>query len=222
MGLARRAGLWALFVVAFPTLLNVLLPGRLPTGIVVYGAVIGALYGLIAIGLILVYRANNVVNFAQAGFGAAPAALAVVLITGKNWPYPVALLVLVLGTLAIGFLVEVLIVRRFAQAPRLILAVVTIGIAQLLAYVEFNVPVWVTGDVLPPADFPTPFSGYRFTFGGTQLSGDHIAALVVVGLAVVGLGLFFRLSRIGLAVRASAENAERASLLGVPVRRVST
>jgi branched-chain amino acid transport system permease protein len=221
-GLARRGALWALAVVAFPTVLNLALPGRLPSGIVLYGAVIGALYGLIAIGLILVYRANNVVNFAQAGLGAAPAALAVVLITGKGWPYPVALLVLVGGTLLVGLLVEVLIVRRFAQAPRLILAVVTIGIGQLLAYVEFNVPGWVTGDVLPPADFPTPFSGLRFEVGGARLTGDHVVAVVVVAIAVVGLGLFFRLTRIGLAVRASAENAERASLLGVPVRRVST
>lgn len=208
----------ALYLVA----LNVGLPGDLPTGIVLYGATIGALYGLIAIGLILVYRANQVVNFAQAGLGAAPAVLAVVLITGKGWPYPVALLVLVVGTLALGALVEMLIIRRFAQAPRLILAVVTIGVAQLLAYVEFNVPGWLTGQVLPPADFPTPFSGWRFEVGGVFLKGDHVVAILVVTIAVVGLGLFFRLSRIGIAVRASAENAERASLLGVPVRRVST
>ena len=219
---AARVAVIVFGVVLYPSLLNVLLPGRLPTGIVIYGAVIGALYGLTAIGLILVYRANQVVNFAQAGLGAVPAVVAVLLITSKGWPYGAALVVLVLGALALGAVVEVVIVRRFRQAPRLILAVVTIGIAQLLAYLEFWTPSWVTGNVLPPADFPTPFSSWRFTVGGTVFKGDHVVALLVVGVAVAALGLFFRLTRIGIAVRASAENEERASLLGVPVRRVST
>ena len=214
--------IWIAAIALYPSLLNLALPGRMPTGIVAYGAVIGALYGFIAMGLILVYRANQVVNFAQAGLGAAPATLAVVLVTTKGWPYWAALLVVVFGALALGGLVDFLVVRRFAQAPRLILAVVTIGIGQLLAYVEFNIPGWITGDALPPANFPTPFSTWSFEFGGTYLKGDHVVALMVVGVAVVALGLFFRLTRIGIAVRASAENAERASLLGVPVRRVST
>ncbi|HVF75658.1 MAG TPA: ABC transporter permease [Acidimicrobiales bacterium] len=214
--------IWLAAIVVYPNLLNLALPGRMPTGIVAYGVVIGALYGLIAMGLILVYRANQVVNFAQAGLGAAPATLGVVLVTTKGWPYWAALLLVVVGSLVLGGLVDFLVVRRFTQAPRLILAVVTIGIGQLLAYVEFNIPGWITGDALPPADFPTPFSSWRFTFGGTVLKGDHVVALLVVGVIVVALGLFFRLTRIGIAVRASAENAERASLLGVPVRRVST
>ncbi|HVL80092.1 MAG TPA: ABC transporter permease [Actinomycetota bacterium] len=222
---APRLGL-AIRVVAGALLLrvglNLLLPGRLPMGILVYGAVIGALYGLIAIGLILVYRANQVVNFAQAGMGAVPAVVALLLLTSMGWPYPLTLLFLIVSALALGATVEFLFIRRFSQAPRLILAVVTIGVGQLMAYFEFHTPRWLTGNVLPPTDFPTPFARVEFMLGGTVFRGDHVFAVVVVAACVAALGAFLRLTRLGIAVRASAENAERAALLGVPVARVST
>jgi branched-chain amino acid transport system permease protein len=211
-----------LAVLSVPAFLNLLLPDQRPIGVLVNGAVVGALYGLIAVGIILVYRANRIVNFAQAGLGAVPAVVALLLITDHGWPYFAAVPVLIIGSLLLGAAVEILFIRRFAKAPRLILSVVTIGIAQLLAYVEFHTPGWLTGDTIPPTEFPTPFSGFKFEMANTHFKGDHLVTLLLVGAAVAGLGLFFRLSRVGIAVRASAENEERASLLGVPVRRIST
>lgn len=210
----------AAVVVLLPVLLTLMLPGSRPVGVLLYGAVIGCLYGLIAVGVVLVYRANRVVNFAQAGLGAVPAVLALLLLTVKDVPYLLVLPVLVLGALALGALVEVAFIRRFTSAPRLVLSVVTIGVAQLLAYVEFQVPKWVSGDVLPPNSFPTPFSDATATIGGTVFSGDSLMAVLVSAGAVVGLGVFLRRTRLGKAVRASAENPERAALLGIPVRRV--
>jgi branched-chain amino acid transport system permease protein len=218
-GPALRVLLAALLL---PQILDLFLSGTRPLGVLLYGGVIGSLYGLVAIGLILVYRANRVVNFAQAGLGAVPAVVAVLLITSKGWPYLAALPVLVVGCLALGAVVEVVLIRRFATSPRLILAVVTIGVGQLLAYLEFNTPGWISGETLPPSTFPTPFSGFTFELEGAVFTGDHLAAVVMVALAVVALGAFFRFTRIGIAVRASAENAERAALVGIPVRRVST
>ena len=212
----------ALAVLLLPVVLNIFLPGSRPIGIMLYGAVIGALYGLIAIGLILVYRANRVVNFAQAGLGAVPAVIALMLITNRGWPYLTVLPVLVAGALALGAVVEIVVIRRFTHAPRLILAVATIGVGQLLAYFEFHTPGWISGKTLPPNQFPTPFSGFSFEFGGTVFTGDHLVTVLVVGLAVAALAAFFRFTRVGVAVRASAENAERAALAGIPVRRLST
>ena len=104
------------------------------------GAVIGCLYGLIAVGVVLVYRANRVVNFAQAGRGAVPAVVALLLLTDKGVPYLLVLPIMIGGALALGALVELAFIRRFASSPKLVLAVVTIGVAQLLAYVEFQIP----------------------------------------------------------------------------------
>lgn len=218
--LAQAVVAVAAVVVLLPVLLTLILPGSRPVGVLLYGAVIGCLYGLIAVGVVLVYRANRVVNFAQAGLGAVPAVLALLLLTVKDVPYLLVLPVLVLGALALGALVEVAFIRRFTSSPRLVLSVVTIGVAQLLAYVEFQVPKWVSGDVLPPSSFPTPFSDATATIGGTVFSGDSLMAVLVSAGAVVALGVFLRRTRLGKAVRASAENPERAALLGIPVRRV--
>jgi branched-chain amino acid transport system permease protein len=207
-------------VVLLPVALTLLLPGQRPVGVLLYGAVIGCLYGLIAVGVVLVHRANRVVNFAQAGLGAVPAVLALLLLTDKGVPYLLVLPVLLGGALALGALVEIAFIRRFASSPRLVLAVVTIGVAQLLAYVEFQVPRWVSGDVLPPNSFPTPFSGATATIGGTVFSGDSLMAVLVSAGAVAGLAVFLRRTRLGTAIRASAENPDRAALLGIPVRRI--
>ena len=211
----------AALAVGLPVALDLVLPGDLPIGVVLYGAVIGALYGLIAIGIVLVHRANRVVNFAQAGLGAVPAVVALLLVTDKGLPYVLALPVLVVGSLVLGAAVYLGIVRRFTSSPRLVLAVVTIGVAQLLAYVEFHTPRLISGEVLPPQVFPTPFGGFTFEFGGTVFTGDHITAVVVCAACVTGLAAFLRFTRVGVAVRASAENGERAALLGIPVQRLS-
>jgi branched-chain amino acid transport system permease protein len=80
----------------------------------------------------------------------------------------------------------------------------------------------VNGSAFQGTGFPTPFHRFRFVFGTATFYGDHIVILVAVVSLMVGLGLFFRYTRIGIAVRASADNSDRASLLGIPVRRVST
>jgi branched-chain amino acid transport system permease protein len=102
--------------------------------------------------------------------------------------------------------------------------VVTIGVGFLLLIFEFYAKQWVGGnlqDVLT-LTFPTPFQALTFRMGPATLTGDHLFAIAVVGALVVALGAFFKFTDIGIAVRASAENGERASLLGIPVKRVAT
>ena len=94
-----------------------------PAGVLVFGALIGLLYGMVALGLILIYRANRIINFAQAEMGAVAAVLAVLLIKVQHVPYLVAFVIAMVAAIASGWLVELLIVRRFATAPRLVLSV---------------------------------------------------------------------------------------------------
>ena len=124
----------------------------------------------------------------------------------------------------LGGAVEVTLVRRFAKAPRLILTVVTIAIGFLLLVLEFYSKQWVGGSLIDTVSltFPTPFTHFHWKVGVFIFRGDHFAPLVVVGALVLALGAFFKFTDIGIAVRASAENSERASLLGIPVKRVST
>src|SRR5207248_9227354 len=98
------------------------------------GVAYGALYALIAIGLILIYRTNRVINFAVAAIGAVPATLAALLVSVRHWSYWVAFPLVMIGGPLVGGIVEVTIIRRFGRAPRLILTVATLGIAQVLAF----------------------------------------------------------------------------------------
>src|SRR3954451_23477487 len=104
----------------------------IPNEIIILGLVYGSLYGLIGMGIILVYRANRIINFAQAQLGAVPAVIALLLIAKRGVPYMAVLPIVVFGAALLGAGTERLFVRRFAQAPRLILTVVTIGIGLVL------------------------------------------------------------------------------------------
>ena len=194
----------------------------IPFGIVLNGAVIGTLYALVGFGMILIYRATRVINFAQAALGSAPALAGLLLIAGRGWPYWSGVLVMLVGAALLGVVVESVFLRRFAAKPRLIVTVVTIGVSYALTLLESYEPQLLTSSALAPVSFPTPFSGFRFSAGGLLLTGDYLAVVVVAGAAAIGLALLLRYSRLGIAIRACAENADRASLLGVPVQHVTT
>lgn len=194
----------------------------IPRGVFLQGAVVGALYAMVGMGLILVYRANRIVNFAQAQLGAVPAVLALLLIARMGVAYGVALPIVFVGGALLGALIELVFIRRFHQASRLVLTVVTIGVGFLLLVMEYFTKVWVQGETRIIAEFPTPFRGIVFDIGIVRFTGDHVVTLVVVAASVAAVGAILRYTDIGIAIRASAENGDRAALLGIPVRRVST
>ena len=201
--------------------LGIPVPTGVTLGILINGAILGMLYSLLAFGLILVYRANRIINFAHAGLGLVPAVTALLLVTNRNWPYPVSLTVMLVGSALVGGVVE-LIMRRFTNSPRLIATVFTIGLAQIFVYLELKLPSWVGGKPGLPFNFPTPYTNFKVTIGGIIFNGDYFAIVVATAAVCAGLAAFLRFTRAGIAVRASAENADRASLLGVPVARLST
>ena len=197
-------------------------PNGVPFGNLVEGAVFGLLYSLPAFGLILVYRAQRIINFAQAALGSSGAVLGLLLIAQVRAPYAVGLLTALTFGALLGGLTERFVLTRFAARSRLILTVATIGIGQILIVGGIALPSLFGSSVLGSSQLPTPFDNLRFSIGQVVLNGNYVAIVVVTALVVGALSLFFRLTRSGLAVRASAENADRARLLGIPVQRMVT
>ena len=195
-----------------------------PKETIASGIPVGALYGLIAVGVILIYRTNKIINFAVAAIGAVPAILGVLLVTAKGQNYFVGLAVAVVGGPVLGAIVDLLVIRRFSQAPRLILTVATIGVAQILAFVGIYLPIWFGSDDGVAQKLLSPWREFRVdnAQGTLIFDGDYVFAVVVVVVFAAALAVFFRATRLGIALRASAENADRAALLGIPVRRVQT
>jgi len=194
-----------------------------PNALFLFGIATGSLYGLIAVGIILIYRTNRIINFAAAAIGAVPAIFAVLLQVLKGTPYWLTFVITVVGGLALGGVSDVVVIRRFRNAPRLILTVATIGIAQLLAFVAIHIPGWLGSEDIG-ANVKTPWASFRVETGSGNLlyNGDYIFSVVMVLALAGGLAAFFRFTKMGIALRASAENADRASLLGIPVTRVQT
>jgi ABC-type branched-subunit amino acid transport system ATPase component/ABC-type branched-subunit amino acid transport system permease subunit len=206
---------WVVGAVAFLVVVQ-LLWGP-PAGIVVQGALLGGLSALLALGLALVYRANRILNFAQGDLGAAPASLAVLLVVSAGAGWLVAFVTGLVAAMLLGALVELLVIRRFLRSPRLILTVATIGLAQVLAGLGLLLPRWF--DVAtPPQSFPAPID-LSFTIDPLRFGGNDVIAVIVIPLAFIGLAVFLRTSY-GAAMRGCADDADRAALLGIPVRRV--
>ena len=139
----------------------------LPREVLLDGAVVGALYALVGMGVILVYRANRIINFAQAQLGAVPAVVALLLIAKRGVPYLLVIPIVIIGGALLGGITEVTLVRRFSKAPRLILTVVTIGVSLVLLILEFYAKQAVGGDLIDSLafDYNSPLSNITWQVG---------------------------------------------------------
>jgi branched-chain amino acid transport system permease protein len=195
--------------------------------IVLLGLVIGMANALLASGLVLVYMSNRVVNFAHGELGAFGVALMLTLTRTTHLNYWLALVCSLAGAAALGAVIERTILARLFRSPRLIVLIATIGIAQLVAVSRLALPKPKVGggDVALAGGaniFPVPFDTPTWEFGRVVLLPQHFMVLVAGPLLALALFAFLRWSSYGIALRAAAENAPRARLLGIPVRRVST
>jgi ABC-type branched-subunit amino acid transport system ATPase component/branched-subunit amino acid ABC-type transport system permease component len=202
---------------AFFVFVGILYPAPMP--ILFLGIVLGSLSALVAMGLVLIYRANRIVNFAQGDLGGVASVLAASLIVGPKWGFFPAVIVGLITAVAIGAITERTFIRRFAKAPRLILTVATIGIQQIFAGIQLALPKLFDYDIAPqpPAPWQLRWEWFPVTF-----NAGHVLILIVVPLVTIGLIAFFRYTDVGIAVRAQAESQDRAALLGIPVKRIGT
>jgi len=183
--------------------------------LIVNGLALGSLYGLTALGLVLIYKTTEVVTFAQGEMAMVSTFVAFTLLTVLHLPFTAAFaLTLVFATL-LGILVERLILRHVSPEPILNPIIVTIGLALIL----LGVAGWIWG--YETRAFPAPVEGPPFHLGTVVLSRMNALVLGVMLLLNVILFLFFRSSLTGIAMRAVAQNRLAARLMGINVNRVN-
>ena len=143
---------------------------------------------------------------------------------GASWPrvlFTVAIPISRSG-LAGGAAVELLLIRRFSRAPRLVLTVVTLALAQFLAGLAGSIP-FLVGDKRPRAEVPsTPLSHFTWKLPLGKLNGNHVLLFALTLVVMAGLIVFFRYTSLGIAIRGAAENDDRAASLGVNTRLLSS
>jgi branched-chain amino acid transport system permease protein len=196
------------------------LADKAPWGIVVAGMIFGTVTALLAMGLILIYRTNRFINFAYGSMGSFGGVIAIGLHKEQGMDFFAALPIGVAIGIATGFVVD-LIVRRFRTTSRLLLTVASIGIGQLLATAEFLITTKVQKFIALTGGFSIPLD-MEMDLGVKTLRGDEILIMLVIPPVLAGLAWFLLRTDVGIAVRASAENEDRALLLGIPVKRLST
>lgn len=181
----------------------------------VLGVVYGGIYGLIAVGIVLVYRGTRVINFAQGEIGTFSLYLAWWVTVERGLPWWCGALAAFLGATAIGLAFERLVVRRMVDATRLSVAVATVGLALFLLAVEIK--AWG----ISPRTFPPPVQGIGWKVAGVYVTPTQLISLVVVLAAGVGLAALLKRTDFGLGVLAASDDPTAVRMVGVRLSHVS-
>jgi branched-chain amino acid transport system permease protein len=183
--------------------------------LVVNGIAVGSIYGLVALGLVLVYKTTEVLNFAQGELGMAATFLAYGMISAFGLPFPVAFAGACLFGFVLGVLIEFLFLRRADNPTLLGLIVITLGCEMILYGLASHF-----GGTDTKA-FPSPISDIKvYHFGNVVVSQLNLVIMVVSVALMAGLFCFFKFSTVGVAMRAVAQNEDAAKVMGIKVSRI--
>jgi len=186
--------------------------------VLVLGAIVGMAYGLLAVGLVLVYRSNRIINFAHGEVGSFAAAVFGVVVLRWHVPYWVMFPVAMTLGAATSMLAEIAVIRRLRHAPKLMSIVVTLGVGQFLQVFSLVINSQATaGSVFPqPAFIP------EFGVGALNVTPAYSGMLFLTPVLVAVIAVFLRRHRVGKAMRGAAANADAARMAGISAGRMSS
>lgn len=178
------------------------------------GIATGSIYGLVALGFVLVYKATDVFNFAHGDFMTLGAYLLVTLVVGVKLPFAAALLFVLLFAALMGVAVQFTIIRPMLGQPLLAIVMVTIGLSLILRALIL-IAYGSAERVLP-----TPIPHHVFVVQGVRISSLDLTIMSTSAVCVSLFALFFRFTSIGLHMRATAEHHTAAVLSGIDANRI--
>ena len=182
--------------------------------IIVSGLIFGCVYGLAALGLVLIYRTTGIVNFAHGEMAMVSSFMGYTFLSTYDLPYFGAFFLALLFAALFGIAVYVLLMRYVNHAPHLNQLVLTLG----LFLVFHGVAGLIWGHV--PSSFPEAIGGSSIGFGGVYISPNEMFIVGVTIALTVLLFLLFRFTRVGLAMRAASQDLTAARLMGINVNLV--
>jgi branched-chain amino acid transport system permease protein len=178
------------------------------------GIALGCVYGLIALGFVLIYKATEVINFAQGDLMMLGGFFAFTFIDQLGLNYWAGFVLAVLAMAAFGALVERVLVRPILGYPQFSVVMATIGLGFLLRSAAGM--IWGTDDLR----IDTPFSTGVLHMGALVLAYDKLSVIVATLLLCLLLWLYFSRTRMGVAMQATSQNMLGAYYMGIPVKRV--
>jgi branched-chain amino acid transport system permease protein len=181
------------------------------------GVAQGCVYALVALGFVLIYKATETVNFAQGDLMMLGGFFALTASVIMGWPYWATIVFAVAAMAAVGMLIERIVLRPVLGQPAFTVVMITIGVGYVLRGVVTMIPGWGTETYT----FPTPFADGTFKIGEVIIAVQQLAVIVMTAALVAVLYVFFRFSKLGVAMQATSQNQLAAAYMGIPVRRVN-
>jgi branched-chain amino acid transport system permease protein len=178
------------------------------------GLAVGCIYGLVALGFVLIYKATELVNFAQGDLmmlGTFTCYMFIVWYDIGYWP-AFALAVAIMGVF--GAMLDRMFLRRVIGQPQFTVVMLTIGLGAIFR--SFASMTW--GSEI--YTLPTPFSAQQTMIGGVSVSHEYVSIIVGTMILCAVLYAFFTRTRLGVAMQATSQNQLAAYYMGIPVKLV--
>ncbi len=184
------------------------------TDLLINGLLVGLMYSLVAVGFVLIYKATSIMNFAQGDLVMFAGYVAAVLLGVPGMPLWLMVVLLAGSMVALGFILERGILRPMVGQPLVSVIMVTIGLSFVLQ--GFVAIVW--GGSTRPLNLPVSLAPY--VLGPALISPMNLVAAVIALVFLLAFGWFFTHSRLGVAMRAVADDQQAAMVVGIRVSRV--
>ena len=185
--------------------------------IVIKGVAQGCNYGLIALGLVLIYKSTETVSFAHGELMMLGAFGCFALMTLLGIPFWLAMPATVIGMGLFGVGLERAVIRPILGQPAFTVVMLTIGIG----YVARGAVTMIPGIGTETHTMPLPYKDIVWNVGGVSINSEHVVAIVVTAVLCTVLYAVFRFSKIGIAMQATSQNQLAAYYMGIPVQRVN-
>ena len=185
--------------------------------IVISGIAQGCIYGLIALGVVLIYKATETVSFAQGELMMLGAFIGLIVMTALGFPFWLAFAAAVLAMGAFGIVLERLVIRPILGQPAFSIVMLTIGIG----YVARGAITMVPGIGTETHTLPVPYKDQVWNLGTLVL---NVEQMVIIAATLVLSGVLyavFKYSKVGVAMQAASQNQIAAYYMGIPVKRLN-
>ncbi len=178
------------------------------------GLLVGLMYALVAVGFVLIYKATSIINFAQGDLVMLAGYAAAVMLGLRGLPLWLMVLILCIGMVALGFVLERAILRPMVGQPLVSVIMITIG----LSFVLQGLVAIIWGAGTRRLELPVRLAPY--VIGPVFISPINVVAAVIALVFLIAFGLFFTRSRFGIAMRAVADDQQASMVVGIRVSRV--
>jgi branched-chain amino acid transport system permease protein len=178
----------------------------------------GCIYGLIALGFVLIYKATETISFAQGELMMVGAFGALLLTKSLGFTYGFAVVTAVAALALIGLMLERMVIRPVLGQTSLAIVLITLG----LGYVARGLIAMVPDIGTETHTLQVPYAGQVLDVGGAVISYDHLMVIGSTILVSLFLYVMFRFSKVGIAMRATSQNQLAAYYMGIPVKRINS